>query len=195
MPDLIVKVGGSLLANVQILDQVLAAITRTASMRPLLIVPGGGQFADAVRDVDRRIRIGDDAAHWMAVLAMDQYAHLLAARLPAGQVVTTPGGATNALAAGRIPVLAPFRWLSEADPLPHSWNVTSDSIAAWIAGAVHARELILVKAPGARGLVLVDDYFGRALPPDVVPRVIAADEAAAVLDQISGILNPEVDTT
>jgi 5-(aminomethyl)-3-furanmethanol phosphate kinase len=195
VPDVIVKIGGSLLADVLILDQVLAAITRAASMRPLLIVPGGGQFADAVRDVDRRIGIAADAAHWMAVLAMDQYAHLLAARLPAGQVVTMPGEAMSAREAGRVPVLAPFRWLSEADPLPHSWDVTSDSIAAWIAGAAHARELILVKAPGARGPALVDDYFRRALPPHLVPRVIAADEAATVLDQMSGSLNPEVDTT
>jgi 5-(aminomethyl)-3-furanmethanol phosphate kinase len=194
VPDLIVKIGGSLLAHVRILDEVLAAVAHVASMRPLLIVPGGGQFADAVRDVDRRIGIDDTAAHWMAVLAMDQYAHLLAARLPAGQVVMTLADTTIALAGRRVPVLAPFRWLSEADPLPHSWDVTSDSIAAWIAGAAHARELMLVKAPGAGGAALVDDYFRTVLPPHVAARAIPADQAAAVLDRIAGIMKPQVDT-
>ena len=50
--------------------------------------------------------------------------------------------------AGRVPVLAPSRWLREADPLPHSWDVTSDSIAAWVAGQAGASTLVLVKAAG-----------------------------------------------
>ena len=55
------------------------------------------------------------------------------------------------LAAGRVPVIAPYRWLREADPLPHSWDVTSDSIAAWLASALGAARLVLVKPPGATG--------------------------------------------
>ena len=68
-----------------------------------------------------------------------------------------------ALDAGRVPVLAPSQWLREADPLPHSWDVTSDSIAAWVAGAVGARELVLVKPAGAAGADTVDPYFSRVL--------------------------------
>ena len=50
-----------------------------------------------------------------------------------------------ALKAGSVPVLAPLRWLRNADPLPHSWDVTSDSIAAWMAGEFGAADLLLVK--------------------------------------------------
>ena len=57
---------------------------------------------------------------------------------------------------GRIPVLAPRRFLDEIDasspdPLPHSWDVTTDSIAARVAVHLGAAELVLLKsAPAAR---------------------------------------------
>jgi hypothetical protein len=59
-------------------------------------------------------------------------------------------------------VLAPSSWLRRADPLPHSWNVSSDSIAAWVARAVGARDLWLIKPPHATGADLVDPYFARS---------------------------------
>jgi dihydroneopterin aldolase len=98
----------------------------------------------------------------MAVLAMDQSAHLIAARLAGGTLVANCRDMRMALDAGRVPVLAPSQWLREADPLPHSWDVTSDSIAAWVAGAVGARRLVLVKPAGAAGADLIDPYFSRA---------------------------------
>jgi hypothetical protein len=72
-------------------------------------------------------------------------------------------------------VLAPYRWLRDADPLPHSWDVTSDSIAAWVAGALGARRLVLVKPPGASGDGAVDAYFARVLPAHIAAEIISAD--------------------
>jgi aspartokinase-like uncharacterized kinase len=178
VPDVVIKIGGSLLAHVEQLDAVLGSIAHTARSARLLIVPGGGPFAEVVRDVDRRLGIPDTAAHWMAILGMDQHAHLLAARLPGGAVAAGPAAARRVLDEGHIPVLAPSRWLMEADPLPHAWAVTSDSIAAWVAGQVNARELILIKAPGAGGADRVDDYFARAVPSHIVPTIVSADEFA-----------------
>jgi aspartokinase-like uncharacterized kinase len=171
--DLVVKVGGSLLARPDHLEETLGQIAEAAARVRLVIVPGGGPFADAVREIDRRIGLADDEAHWMAVLAMDQYAHLLAARLEGGQLVRTKEQVIAALDANRIPVLAPYSWLREADPLPHSWDVTSDSIAAWLTGALGAGQLLLVKPPGANE-PYVDDWFSRTLPPDTTSRVIIA---------------------
>ena len=75
-----------------------------------------------------------------------------------------------------MPVLQPSRWLREADPLPHSWDVTSDSIAAWIAGQLGARQLILVKPPGVdRPERAVDSYFAHALPTGIELTIVPAD--------------------
>jgi len=174
--DIVVKVGGGLLAFPGHLDAVLAALADAASTSRVLIVPGGGPFADAVRAVDRELTLSDDAAHWMAVLAMDQYAHLLVSRLSSAGLASDAAEIAVELDQGRLPVLAPSRWLRDADPLPHSWDVTSDSIAAWVAGEVGARRLVLVKPPGA-GDQAVDPYFHRALPPEMASsHVVAADQ-------------------
>ena len=83
----VVKVGGGLLSKAGAFDLVTEALTAFSPRRRLVIVPGGGPFADAVRTMFRRIKIGEDAAHWMAVLGMDQYAHALTARLPGAVLV------------------------------------------------------------------------------------------------------------
>src|SRR5205814_4498358 len=121
----------------------------------------------------------DAAAHWMAVLAMDQYAHLIAGKLPRAVIVAEAREIADALGAqpvGHVPVLAPYRWLRETDPLPHSWDVTSDSIAAWVADRVGACELVLVKPPGATRGERVDAYFGRVLPAEVRVTIVPADQ-------------------
>ena len=56
-----------------------------------------------------------------------------------------PGAIAAVLAAGGVAVLAPSRWLRAADALPHSWDATSDSVAAFVAGALDAVRLVLVK--------------------------------------------------
>jgi 5-(aminomethyl)-3-furanmethanol phosphate kinase len=162
--SVVVKVGGGLMTHPEHLDTTLTTIAAAASEVPLLVVPGGGAFADAIRDVDRRLGLSDDAAHWMAVLAMDQYGHLIASRLSNAALVVRPDDAVT-LKHGQVPVLAPYQWLREADPVPHSWDVTSDSIAAWFAGALGARRLVLVKPAGADPAApdVVDPYFSRAL--------------------------------
>jgi len=182
--ETVVKLGGGLLAHAECFETALRRIESAARAEPLLIVPGGGPFADAVRHADERFRPGDSAAHWMAVLAMDQHAHLIAARLSGGVIVRTAAEAVAAIDAGSIPVLAPYRWLRDADPLPHSWDVTSDSIAAWVAGALGARRLVLVKPPGVSGDGAVDAYFARVLPAHIAAEVVSADRIGDLVPQL-----------
>jgi aspartokinase-like uncharacterized kinase len=172
-----VKVGGGMLSRPSVFNRVTAAIGEAARGRRLAIVPGGGPFADAVRHMFNRFKIGDEAAHWMAILGMDQYAHALTARISGAVLVEGAGELAHALTAGRIPVLAPYRWLRAADPLPHSWEVTSDSIAAWFAGVLGARRLVLIK-PAVRQPAerLVDPHFVRALPPGVEHVITSGDD-------------------
>jgi aspartokinase-like uncharacterized kinase len=185
--EVVFKVGGGLLKQHGDLDRVLAAISDCARHRRVLIVPGGGPFADAVRVVDERVGLSDDAAHWMAIRAMDQYAHVIADQMPGCVLASHLPEIEAALVASRVPVLLPSQWLRAADPLPHSWDVTSDSIAAWIAGAVGAPRLVLIKPSGASGADLVDPYFTQALPAHVRVDVVAADRfdasAAGIADR------------
>jgi aspartokinase-like uncharacterized kinase len=174
----VVKVGGSLLES-GCLPALLETLADLAGAHPLAVVPGGGPFADAVREWCRRNDPGASAAHWMAILAMDQHAHLMAGFLPSARLAVGPEEIAAAQAERRLPVLAPYRWLRAEDPLPHGWHVTSDSIAAWVAGRLGASRLVLLKAldgvpgPGdevlaeaprdaAAGAGIVDAHFERA---------------------------------
>jgi probable H4MPT-linked C1 transfer pathway protein len=172
---LVVKIGGGLLAHAEVLDTVIAQVVGAARSTRVVIVPGGGPFADTVRAADKGNWLGDDTAHWMAVLATDQYAHLLAARSPALTLAESMRDVESALASGKVPVIAPYRWLREADPLPHSWDVTSDSIAAWFTSTLGATRLVLVKPAGAMGDDLVDPHFKSAVPASISWAAVPAD--------------------
>jgi aspartokinase-like uncharacterized kinase len=182
----VIKIGGGLTAVPQALDRVCAAVARASREHRVVVVPGGGPFADAVRDFERRVGLSADAAHWMAILAMDQYAHVLAGRIPGAVLVDEPGTIPEAVGLNRVAVLAPSRWMRCADVLPHSWEVTSDSVAAFIAGALDAARLILVKPSDAELEGRVDPYFASTLPSGMSCAVIGYDRIEELSELLSG---------
>jgi len=182
----IVKVGGGLLARAGAFELVTLALAAFGKGRPLLVVPGGGPFAEAVRELVRRVKVGEDAAHWMAILGMDQYAHALTERTTGAVLVEQLPQIHAALEAGHVPILAPYRWMRDADPLPHSWSATSDSVAAWVAGAVGAKRIVLIKPAKGEVSKMVDPVFLQTLPPGVDCIVLTAHE----LEKLGEVLDP-----
>lgn len=160
----VVKLGGGLLGDPGALDAAAGAVAALARRWRVVVVPGGGPFADAVRALQRSAGLSEDAAHWMAILAMDQYGHLLAERIERAVLVEEPGSIAAALGAGQVAVLAPYRWMRLADVLPHTWDATSDSVAAFVAGALDARHLVLVKPVDGDPAALVDRCFPLVVP-------------------------------
>jgi aspartokinase-like uncharacterized kinase len=163
MVDVVIKVGGALMRDPAAFACAAAGLGQLRRDARVVLVPGGGPFADAVRDADRKLGLGNDAAHWMAVMAMDQYAHVLGARIPRAVVIRNPRRVTAAHSAGRVPVLAPYRWLRRADPVSHSWDATSDSIAAWIAITLGSAHLVLLKPAAGAVRDVTDAQFGSVL--------------------------------
>jgi aspartokinase-like uncharacterized kinase len=171
----VIKVGGALLSLEDALSRTLLALEHLSLEHRFLVIPGGGPFADVVRSVHEAHRLAPDDAHWMAILGMDQYAILLASRIRNAELVQRRGEIAPAAARGRIPVLAPYRWLREADPLPHSWDVTSDSISAWVAAEIGAQQLVLIKASVGDEDTTVDPYFEQACPPSLARAIVTPD--------------------
>jgi len=172
---LAIKIGGALSTISGALAAVGEGVARLAARRRVVVIPGGGPFARAVRDYDHVHALSPSAAHWMAILAMDQYAWALAERIPESVVVEDQGAIAQAHAAHQIPILAPYHWLRAADELPHSWDVTSDSLAAYLTTLLGAGELLLVKpVPGGRELC--DPWFDRAVPAGMPWRVVGWEE-------------------
>jgi aspartokinase-like uncharacterized kinase len=172
--DAVIKVGGSL-GRGACLPQLGALLSELGRGHGLLVVPGGGASADVVRDYDARFGLRPSAAHWMAVLAMDQYGHLLGDLVPGCALVRTLDEAHEHLAGGGVAVLLPSELLRDTDALPHSWSVTSDSIAAWLAVAVGARLLVLLKdRHGMAGLGSVASATSSARPGAMTLAELAA---------------------
>jgi aspartokinase-like uncharacterized kinase len=137
---LVVKLGGSLASSASLRPWLDAIATARG---PAVLVPGGGPFAEAVRAAQPRMGFSDAAAHAMAMLAMAQYGFALAS-LAAGLVPAAgPAAIAGVLAERRVPVWTP---LQPPDALPVSWEVTSDSLALWLAGRLGAAALLLVKS-------------------------------------------------
>lgn len=172
MVTAVIKVGGSL-SRGNGLATLGRELAEQGRRHLLLVIPGGGDFADAVRACDRRFGLDDSTAHWMAVLAMDQYGYLLATQIPGSVPARGLAAARQVSARGQVPVLLPFDLLRQVDPLPHSWAVTSDSIAAWIARQAGAPLLVLLK--DVDGLYPADPRTGDnlALLPVITPQQLS----------------------
>jgi aspartokinase-like uncharacterized kinase len=178
----VVKVGGGLSAAAGALDVVGAAIAAAGRRHRILVVPGGGPFAETVRTFERREPVSADAAHWMAILGMDQYAQVLAERISGATLVEEPGAVAGAIGRAGVAVLAPYRWMRAADVLPHTWGATSDSVAAFVAGALDAARLVLVKpVEGTPGPELTDACFASVMPAGL-PCVVVGWERIGELD-------------
>lgn len=125
---IVVKLGGSLYDHPALrvgLNRWLDSISS-----PILLVPGGGAFADGVRAFDRLHDIGEEAAHWAAIRSMAIAAELLKSIIQRDEVQNTDV----------------FKFCREDDRLPHNWEVTSDSISLRIATVKGAEKLILLKS-------------------------------------------------
>jgi aspartokinase-like uncharacterized kinase len=170
----VIKIGGSLTRIPNALCRVCTVVGELAREWPIVVVPGGGPFADAIREFDRTYGLSDEVAHWMAVLAMDQYALVLASEIPEARLVVEPGCIHEALEPANCVVLAPSRWMRSADVLPHSWRVTGDSIAAFVAGALDASQLLLIK-PHSDMTEPVDPFFATTLAAGLPYTIIGYD--------------------
>jgi dihydroneopterin aldolase len=179
------------------LDLWIAALTGSAMS--LVVVPGGGPFADTVREAQRDMGFSDAVAHKMAILAMEQFACVILDRdgrfVPARSLQEI--GAV--LARGRVPVWLPSALALSAPEIPQSWGVTSDSLAAWLAGKLGAETLLLIKQTddfsadddvaslSVRGVV--DAALPSMLSPGVALRLAGPRDArAAATDFASGKL-------
>lgn len=140
----VVKLGGSLLGSPE-LPQWLKTLIKISDGK-VVIVPGGGLFADAVRIAQQSSGIGDSVAHELALIAMDQFGRLLAG-MNTGLV--TASSELEIAERGwqhRAIVWLPSKMVLADESVPRNWQVTSDSLSAWLANKISAEQLILVKS-------------------------------------------------
>ena len=155
----VIKLGGSLARR-----PALAAWLRAlrAGGGRIIVVPGGGAYADRVRAAQAGAGLSDAEAHHLALYAMHRYGTMLARRSAGLRQATTCAALGRMLRAGRTPLWSPVRMAPAWRELPRTWDTTSDSLALYLAGLLRADCLILAKRPRPRRIPppqLVDQHF------------------------------------
>jgi 5-(aminomethyl)-3-furanmethanol phosphate kinase len=170
----IVKLGGSLAHTPQFAAWLEAL---TAWGGPLILVPGGGAFAECVRAAQGAMGFSDMAAHRMALMAMGQFGIALAAYSNAFTLAASRDELDSALSVGEIPVWLPEKMVLGASDVPECWEVTSDSLAAWLAWTYGARRLLLIKASDLAAPGSVRDLAADKIVDPLFPRFAAQSHA------------------
>ena len=142
---IIVKLGGSL-SQADTLIKCIDKIEKKYAPKSVVIVPGGGAFADQVRLTQQRWQFDDNTAHKMAILAMQQMALLIQGLKSYFSIVHSVSEIPEQLLKHPIVIWSPDIVELDNAAIPASWDITSDSLSAWLAQILSASELILVKA-------------------------------------------------
>ncbi len=144
---IIAKLGGKILEKHENLDHTLNQFKKLLYNKKvidkLILVPGGGSYANFVRNFDRKLDIGDDLSHWMAIYAMNSNGEAICQKYREMKSIKEFG----VLKECKDPILLflPFDFLFQIDELPHSWSVTSDSITVYLAKKLGLNECFLIK--------------------------------------------------
>jgi hypothetical protein len=137
--DVVIKIGGSL-DKISYLNKLSLILRKITKNYHCVIIPGGGKFADTIRNFDKRFHFSNKLSHRMAILAMSQYGLYLSGlmKIPVTEEIKD-------FKKEKLIIFLPAKYMLEKDPLENSWDVTSDSIAAHIAQKLGVKKLVLVK--------------------------------------------------
>ena len=175
----VVKVGGSY-AFSSALKSWIDALAACAGC--VVVVPGGGPFAETVRAAQPKMGFDDRAAHEMALLAMEQYGCALASLAAGWRLAASEAAIRDVLREGGVPVWSPTPMLRDADDVPWSWDVTSDSLAAWLAGRIGAKRVLLIKQlEPPPGHLRAADLVADGIIDPAFPRFLRASGAQAFI--------------
>ncbi|MFX0036347.1 MAG: hypothetical protein ACFE9I_12005 [Candidatus Hermodarchaeota archaeon] len=146
MTSAIFKIGGTILDNSKNLINTIAQLTQLFEdeiIKKIILVPGGGLLVDFIRHLYKKFHFNDDITHWMAIYAMDYNGKELKRKFPHLKI---NNDLKNLEKENRlISIFLPYNYLKEKDELPHSWDVTSDSITFYLAKTLGMNECFLIK--------------------------------------------------
>ncbi|HUW90412.1 MAG TPA: hypothetical protein VMV43_07790, partial [Candidatus Nanopelagicaceae bacterium] len=140
------KIGGKILENTSNIKSTFSQLTQLYEekiLHKIIILPGGGSFANFVRKLDEDLQIGDDLAHWIAIYSMNYNGIILNRKYPDLEAIEELK--TFQDAKQMFCIFLPYSFLREDDTLPHNWDVTSDSIALYIANKLKLSRCFLIK--------------------------------------------------
>jgi 5-(aminomethyl)-3-furanmethanol phosphate kinase len=173
----VIKLGGSLARGGNLrswLDAAAELKLRAA------IVPGGGAFADGVRQAQTDLGFSDGLAHRLALKAMENFGEVLVEFDARFTLAAGWGEFDAAWSSGRTPVWAPLALAAECPDIPASWDMTSDSLAAWLAAKLDARLIVIKSAAPDDAQISADEAARQGITDPLFPAFLARAGGEAV---------------
>ncbi|MHA2141690.1 MAG: amino acid kinase family protein [Candidatus Thorarchaeota archaeon] len=172
---LVIKIGGSMMNHPYMLRQILKRISVIAEQSSVLVVPGGGFFANQIRDLHTRSYLSNSGAHWLAIKCMDLYGSIMSDIQPSLSIYSG-ADAFDKWAGGESFIIQSYELLKSYDRLPHSWDVTGDSIALWMGMQGNADAVIILKSvnPFTRWLKVIQSET-EAVKPESFQHLISRE--------------------
>ncbi|NHK30317.1 MAG: hypothetical protein FK730_03125 [Asgard group archaeon] len=146
--DTLIKVGGSIsekdsFEQLRILGQTLNEIY--LQHKDIIILGGGGIFAETIRQLQKEMHFSDETAHWMAIYGMEQYALILKEIIPQSHLIDVFQLEKQQKEMENLPILKISNFMKKTSNLEHTWNATSDAIACEVAFYLNLKKIIFVK--------------------------------------------------
>lgn len=138
----VVKIGGSLFPDYAI--DLANRLKNTDSC----IVLGGGEFANLIRMYDAKQDFSEEINHWTAIDCMDIISKLVNDKVESARLAYSIDEANKISESGFTPIFIVSDFLRSQDFFECSWDVTSDSIAAYVAHLLNANLLIVTNVNG-----------------------------------------------
>jgi hypothetical protein len=151
--DIIIsKIGGKIFENENNLHSTISQFKSLLQLKrtlsKVILIPGGGSYANFIRELDFKMNLGNDISHWAAIYAMNKNGLEICKKFPEILYINDYTNLKDIIKETNHKLLCiflPFDFLYQTDELPHSWDVTSDSITLYIASKLHLKECYLIK--------------------------------------------------
>tara|TARA_B100000745_G_scaffold160556_1_gene105039 strand:- start:96 stop:686 length:591 start_codon:yes stop_codon:yes gene_type:complete len=145
LPVIVLKLGGSLMRSKELVVWLENIFSRTRD-NIIIVVPGGGEFAENIREAQRQLNFNNKIAHKMALLAMCQYGYFLTGINADIKILKN----TEILSLDKN-IGGSFLWLPDdllenISEITGNWDFSSDSISLWLATYLTADKLVIVKS-------------------------------------------------
>ena len=180
----IFKLGGSIFQNNNYLENTitqLLSLFTNGILDKVVIITGGGALADFIRRADEEINLGDDLSHWIAIFSMDYNVSLIHLKYPNISITNDLEQIKNQDRI--ITFFLPYEYIRKINSLSHSWNITSDSIALFLAHNLELRNCSLIK--DVDGIFLSDKTLLKKITTQEY-RELKAKNALAKIGKSSG---------
>ncbi|MHA1883498.1 MAG: amino acid kinase family protein [Promethearchaeota archaeon] len=140
------KIGGGLLENNTDLSSVISQLEQlynTNKIQKIVLIPGGGTLVNFIRKLYSELNFTEDIAHWMSIFSMNYNGIELSKQFP--HIKPIESSRKLKKESRTFCLFLPFQFLKKKDELPHSWEVTSDSIALYLTKRLGINMCILIK--------------------------------------------------